>query len=147
MNELTKKIYNYLNVDEYQGKAIIPPPFAKITQGEFLEYVPEKSLKMSFPIKEEYNNPFGIMFGGFYGLFFDHAFGPFSGLVAKNPTTSLELNITYIKSLTAADEAVIVEVEVINKSKSFILLQAKAYSKKRDILVAAATTRMLILDR
>lgn len=146
MNELTEEIHKLLRAQVKSDQIAFPPPFTKITQGSFLEYIPGKSVKMSFPIKEEYNNPFGITFGGFLGMFFDHAFGPFSGLTAGKPTTSLDLNITFLKPLSPADKVVIVDAEIVSQSKSYLTMYAKATSG-RGVLVGTATSRMLILNR
>ncbi|MEM6318156.1 MAG: PaaI family thioesterase [Bacteroidota bacterium] len=145
MNDLTRTLF--ASIKSSNGKEIeMPPPAVKHLDPTFLEYVPGKSMQVSFPLKKQYNNPFGVTFGGYYGMFFDASFGPFSGMIAGKPTTSLDMNITFLKPLMPADKKVIVEVEVVSQSKSYLLLQAKAYKGER-ILVATATSRMLIMDR
>ena len=144
MNELTKRIFTELNAQMMPTQAQIPPPFMKGLEMTYLAYEPKKSVTVSFPIKAAYNNPFGITFGGYFAIFFDAAFGPFSGLTAGAPTTSLDLNVTFIKSLSPKDKEVIVEVEIVNHTKSYLILNAKAYKGDR-VLVATATSRMLIL--
>lgn len=146
MNDLTKSIYKQLEEQGSPAMSIFPPPFTKITQGIFLDHVPNESVQMSFPIKEEYNNPMGVTFGGFYGMFFDHAFGPFSALTTNKPTTSLDLNVTFLKPLSPKDEIVLVDAWVVSQSKSYLIMHAKATSG-RGVLVATATTRMLIFNR
>ncbi len=145
MNKLTRQIFEALRQQNIGPKAIIPPPFSKGLGASFLEYIPSKSVKLSFPVKERYNNPFGITFGGYFGVFFDFAFGPFSGLVAGKPTTSLDLNITFLKPLSPKDKTVIIDAWVVSKSKSYLILHAKAHNPQ-GILVATASTRMLILN-
>ena len=102
----------------------------------FLECEPGKYAKVSFPIKEAYNNPAGITFGGYFSMFFDAAFGPFSGLSAKAMTTSLDLNVTFLKSLSPKDGKVFVEVEVISQTKSYMVLHGKALKKDGTLAVS-----------
>ncbi len=146
MNDLTKKLFEEMSKSSMGRKVQIPPPAIKGLEATLLEHIPNKSIKWSFPVKENYNNPFGITFGGYYGMFFDAAMGPFSGLTAKKPTTSLDMNITFLKPLSPEDKTVVIDVEVVSISKSYLLLSAKAHSG-RGVLVATCTSRMLILNR
>ena len=146
MNEFTKALLEQAKNGSMGKDVQMPPPAIKGLEPTFLEYVPGKSIKVSFPVKESYNNPFGITFGGYLGMFFDTAFGPFSGLTAGKPTTSLDMNIAFLKPLSPKDGEVIIDVEVVSLSKSYLILHAKAYSG-RGVLVSTATTRMLILNR
>ena len=146
MNELTKRIFKLLGSQKGAEKLDFPPPFMEGLGMEYLAFEPGKSTTVSFPIKEAYNNPMGVTFGGYFSMFFDAAFGPFSSLTAQAPTTSLDLNVTFLKPLRATDEKVIVEVEVVSLSKSYLMLHGRAY-KAGKVLVATATSRMLILRR
>ncbi|MEM1120522.1 MAG: PaaI family thioesterase [Bacteroidota bacterium] len=146
MSQLTEQLFTAMSQGKMGKNVQIPPPAIKHLDPTLLEHIPEKSIKWAFPIKENYNNPFGITFGGYYGMFFDAAFGPFSGLTAKKPTTSLDMNITFLKPLSPKDKTVIVEAKVVSKSKSYLLLSAEAHSES-GVLVATCTSRMLILDR
>lgn len=145
MNDLTKKLFEQMRRNMGEN-AQIPPPAIVDLEGTLLALIPGKLTKWTFPIKESYNNPFGITFGGYYGMFFDAAMGPFSGLTAKAPTTSLDLNVTFLKPLSPADKTVTVDVEVVSMSKSYLILSGKAHSG-RGVLVATCTSRMLILNR
>jgi len=146
MNELTKNFFK--QVKQLGGKAgsKFSAPAIMNLEPTLLEYHPNKSIKWSYPIKEAYNNPFKITFGGYYGMFFDAAFGPFSGLTAGKPTTSLDLNVIYLKPLSTKDKVVIIDVEVVSQSKSYLILSAQAHSG-RGVLVATCTSRLLILNR
>lgn len=122
-----------------------PPPATKHLDLEFLEYIPGKKLKHRAPIKEETYNPGAMVFGGYYAMYFDAAFGPFSFLETEKFCTSLDLNVSFLKSLSLKDEYIIVEASLISKSKTFLIMEGKAY-KPDDTLVATATSRMMILD-
>lgn len=128
------------------GKMLtLPPESAKEMNAEIIEYVEEESIKVKFPLYEKYNNPVGLILGGFLPVFFDLSFGPLAYLVAKKPTTSLDLNTTFIRPITIKDKEIIIKSSVINKSKSYLILDAQAFNSKND-LVATATSRMLILN-
>ncbi len=146
MSDLTSDFFEAMKQWNKDKNVQIPPPAVKGLDPTLLEHIPGKSIKWSFPVKDNYNNPFGITFGGYYGMFFDAAFGPFSGLTTQKPTTSLDMNISFLKPLSPADKTVTIDVEVVSQSKSYLMLSAKAYSG-RGVLVATCTSRMLILNR
>lgn len=123
-----------------------PPPATQPMDIEFEAFEPEKGfIHIKGPIKEAYYNPGGVVFGGYYGMFFDAAFGPFSFLLTKGYVTTLEMNISFLKPLRVKDGYWQVEATLINQSKSFLMMEGKAYREDRT-LVATATTRMMILD-
>jgi uncharacterized protein (TIGR00369 family) len=123
----------------------LPPESSREMNAEIIEYVEEESIKVKFPLYEKYNNPAGIILGGFLPVFFDLSFGPLSYLAAKKPTVSLDLNTTFIRPVTIKDEEIIIKASVANKSKTFLILEAQAFNS-RNILVASATSRMMILN-
>lgn len=127
-----------------QTKGKFPPPFAQFLEGEFIEFERDRC-QMKFPVKAAYNNPFGITFGGFFGMWIDNVMGPFSGYVAMAPTVSLDLHITYIKAVSPKDEFVIATANVVKLSKSYILLDARV-TKEDGTLCATGTSRLKILD-
>jgi len=124
---------------------LFPPPATKHLNLEFLEYIPEKSIKLKAPIKADYYNPGAVVFGGYYGMFFDSAFGPFSFIEVQTYCTSLDMNICFLKPLSVKDEYIIIEASMVSQSKSFLIMEGKAF-KPDGTLVATATTRMMILD-
>lgn len=140
-NELLQEIKKY----DPTGRGNFPPKVAKMIPSKFIEYKKGQSIKFRFPILEKYNNPFDITFGGVFGMFFDSVFGPFSGLESSGPTSSLDLNITYIKSLSIADQYVDVTATINASSKSFFIVEGKMHNKDGK-LMATATSRMMILD-
>jgi uncharacterized protein (TIGR00369 family) len=144
MNQTTQKFFHELSQVFGKLEDFPPPQFVSDLEMSVLEYTSGESIKVTFPIYEKYNNPMGSTFGGYFGMFFDAAFGPFSGLSTKAATTSLDLNVSFIKGLSTADKEVIVKVEVVNQSRSFLIMEAKAY-KTDGTLVATATTRMFII--
>lgn len=139
-NELFKSMLQSVN----EG-GLFPPPATKHLDIEYLEYNPGQSIKHRAPIKAETYNPGSIVYGGYYGMYFDAAFGPFSFLETQKMCSSLDLNVCFLKSMSVKDEYIIVEATLISTSKSFLLMEGKAH-KPDGTLVATATSRMIILD-
>ncbi|MCP3924403.1 MAG: PaaI family thioesterase [Desulfobacterales bacterium] len=137
----------FKNMENMAGgaKLTLPPNSFIEMDGKVIDYIDGKSIKVSFPVYEKYNNPAGIMLGGFLPVFFDLSFGPLSYLVAKKPTSSLDLNTTFIKPVTAKDKEIIIDAKVVNHSKSYLILEAEAFNNK-DVLVGKSTSRMLIFN-
>lgn len=121
----------------------LPPNSFAEMDGEIVDYEMGESITCSFPVYEKYNNPAGIMLGGFLPVFFDLTFGPLSYLAAMQPTSSLDLNTTFIKPVTANDREIKVKATVVNKSRSYLILEAQAWNQKGE-LVGTATSRMKI---
>ncbi len=141
-----EEVFDRLMETVPSGIAQFPPNVAKLLEVEFISYDDqEQIMHVRMPIKPEFNNPLHITFGGTYGMFFDMAFGPFSGLVTMVGTTSLDLNITYIRPLRVADKFCYVKAYVVNRSKQFLNLRGEAH-KEDGTLVATATSRMMIID-
>ena len=130
-----------------QKNDITVPPLSFIDLGgEIIDYKPNKSLKVSFPIKEKYNNPMNITLGGYFSVFFDLTYGPFSFMEIQGPATSLDLNVSFIKSISISDSKIIIEAKIVNRSKTFINFEGKAY-KEDGTLLASSTSRMMIIRK
>ena len=139
-----EQIFEKMRQMDGAEKVRLPPRSHEFVEGEFVKYAEGQSLTLSFPLYEKYNNPVGIVLGGFIPLFFDSTMGPFSYLVAKKPTTSLDLNTTFLRPAMAADKEIMVTASLINLSKSYVLLEGKALNPQKK-LVATATSRMKII--
>jgi len=75
---------------------------------------------------------------------FDNTYGPFSYLLVKGPCTTLELNVSFVRPTSIKDKDLIVEVNVLSKTKTQLLMEGKAHTPEGK-LVATSTTRMMIL--
>ena len=144
---------NVKNDDEYslmkenmgspEGLTLPPNCFIEM-DGKFLEHKENDYIKMSFPVQEKYCNPAGNLLGGMLSAFFDNTFGPFSYMTAKRPTTSLDLNVTFIRSIPPKEKEVIIEAKIVKLTKTFIIFEGKAYNPE-NVLLATSTSRMMIL--
>lgn len=128
------------------GKMLTLPPnsFTEMN-GKIIDYIEDESIRVRFPLYEKYNNPAGTILGGFLPVFFDLTFGPLAYLVAKKPTSSLDLNTSFIRPITIQDKEITIQSTLINKSKSYLILDAQAFNNKNK-LIATATSRMVILN-
>ena len=137
-------IFNQMVKMEGGEMLTLPPNSFVEANAEIVEYVEGKSIAVKIPLYEKYNNPVGIILGGYLPMFFDLTFGPLSYLVARKPTTSLDINTTFIRPMSVADKEVTIKSSVVNMSKSYLLLDAKAFNAKGQLL-ATATSRLRIL--
>ena len=122
----------------------LPPPSFEEANAEIVEYTEGKSIVVKIPLYEKYNNPVGVILGGYLPMFFDLTFGPLAYLVAKKPATSLDINTTFIRPIKSSDGSVTIKSSVVNMSSSYLLLDAHAFVSE-DKLVATATSRLRIL--
>lgn len=143
--DLPLELIEKLKSVDSTGRAQFPPQIANMVNSTFIEYVGEQHMIMQFQIEERMNNPGHITFGGMYSMFFDMVMGPFSGLETGKMTSSLDLNVTFIKAVKPADEYLQVKTSIVNRSRSFIILSGEARNKSGK-LVATATSRMMIMD-
>lgn len=142
---INQEVHEEMKKDGTLGaKMELPPPASKFMEIDFVEHIPGKSFKIKFPLKPEYHNPGGIVLGGFFSVFFDMAYGPFSYLECKEFASSLDLNMSFLKPLRASDEYAFAEAELVSISKSFLTMRGKIY-KMDGTLVATGNTRMMIM--
>ncbi len=145
MNAKPDKVYDMMKEAMGSPDELTLPPNCFIEmEGKFIEHKENDFLKMSFPVQEKYCNPAGNLLGGMFAAFFDNTFGPFSYMTAKKPTTSLDLNVTFIRSIPPGEKEVIIEAKIVKITKRFIIFEGKAFNPKNDLL-ATSTSRMMIL--
>ncbi len=142
-NSLDKEIIDKLK--QLGGDQIqIPPNCLSATGGKFVDFEENKYLSAEFAINDAYNNPSGIMMGGYYGVFFDNVIGPMALMTGRKYCVSLDLNITFIKALKPQDKLVTVKAIVTSNSRQFVNLKVEAKNERGDIL-ATGTSRMMKL--
>jgi uncharacterized protein (TIGR00369 family) len=147
MNQKFNNVYTSMKEDMGAPAELTLPPECFIEmEGKFIEHRENDFLKMSFPVQRKYCNPAGNLLGGMMSAFFDNTFGPFSYMTAKKPTTSLDLNVTFIRSISPEEKEVIIEATIVKLTKTFIIFEGKAYNPDNDLL-ATSTSRMMILGK
>jgi uncharacterized protein (TIGR00369 family) len=143
--EEAAKIIQEMNKGFQTGsyKITIPPPSFLDMNGEILEYVKNKSITVSFPVQTKQTNPMGFMQGGYIAAAFDNAFGPLSYLVAKKPTTTIDMNIQYIRGVED-HQTIHVTASILARGNSTIHMVGEMKTEKGKLL-ATASTNLLIL--
>ena len=147
MNQnFNEKFNNMAHLMENAEGLTVPPKCFVEMQGKIIEHVEGESIRISFPVDARFTNPAGNLLGGMISAYFDTTFGPFSYMETKSPTTSLDLNITFIKSIHPDEGELVCEARIVKKTKTFIIFEGKAYNPENQ-LIATATSRMMILGR
>lgn len=121
----------------------VPPPSFTDMDASIESYEKNKSIVVAFPVKLNQTNPMGFMQGGYIAAAFDNAFGPLSYLVAKKPTTTIDMNIQYIRSVKVK-QTILVKATIEAMGFSTIHMTAEMKTEKGKLL-ATATTNLLIL--
>ncbi len=114
-------------------------------QGKVLNYIPDSSLSIAFPVMESYLNPARTMQGGFITAAFDNVFGPLCLLATGTPhTTTVDISTHYHRSISAGDELIVTAV-IKSKGRTKIHMLGEAYNKQNQ-LIATASTNYLRLE-
>lgn len=120
----------------------IPPPIFLDMEGEMLESG-DTFMKIRFPVKERYQNPFGYMQGGMIVAAMDNTIGPLSFIVAP-PNVTTQLNISYIRPVTQETEYIIVEATVKEQTRKMLFIEARALNPEGKVLCIAQATHQII---
>ena len=126
---------------EAQGLEI-PPAVFRVMEAKIESYQPGKSLRASFPVKEEYNNPMHRMQGGMIAAAIDNTMGPLSLLVSGGAAVTLSMNLDYVRGI-AAGKRLFVTATVLSRSRTNMILEAVA-SDERGKIVARATSQFQV---
>lgn len=120
----------------------IPPACFEDMQARFEDYVPRKSMRISLPVLARQSNPAGFMQGGYIAAAFDNCYGPFSYLVAKKPTASIDMNVQFIRPVKQGQR---VDVIVRMVARGFTTLAMAGEMKdERGRLLATSQTNLVI---
>ena len=121
----------------------IPPQVFLDMEGEIINYAPQTSLTIRFPVKKRYQNPLGQMQGGMIVAAIDNVFGPLSYL-AGPPSGTTQLNTSFIRSVTPEDEYIEVTAQVDEITRRHVYMSARVKNAK-DETVAISQTSFTIL--
>lgn len=124
----------------------LPPPSQIELQMEYLEVSPGKKIRAKVPFQQRFTNPIKTFQGGILVAVMDDCFGPLSYVTAERPCTTLSLNTTFLKPFTEKMGHCIVEVEVLQKTKSFIFMRGVVLSPEGDMLAHAESHVAILRD-
>jgi uncharacterized protein (TIGR00369 family) len=120
----------------------LPPPCFIAAGAKIIAHEPNKSLTVTFPVREDQTNPHGSLQGGILASFFDNTFGPLSFATMRKPCVTVDMTVNFIRPALPGD-TVIIRAEFRSKSRTLIHLYAEAHNEKQK-LIATATTNMLV---
>jgi uncharacterized protein (TIGR00369 family) len=119
-----------------QGTGLkLPPPIFEFLGGEVVEAT-ETTLTIRYPVKEQYQNPFGYMQGGLLTAVIDNTIGPLSFMVAP-PSVTTQLNTTYIRPVGEQETHVIVMATVTQKTRRQLFMQAEVKNEAGKVVCFA----------
>ena len=134
-------------MQEFMGEATgieLPPKVFTEAGGEFVRLdLDEKLLICRFPVLERYLNPLRHVQGGAIALLLDNTLGPLSYMVAP-PSTTTQMHINYIRPITAEQSHVEIEAQVIEQTRRFLFMQARAISPEGKPQVMCDATAMVL---
>jgi len=142
-DELRESMFGKSGMQEKFGIKL-PPESAIELQSQFVEYVPKKSLSVSFPVQEKHTGPLGILQGGILTAFFDDTFGPLSYATLGKPMLTIDIHVHFIRSSKPGD-IITVKAEIVSRGRQMIFMKAEAFNQKNK-LIATSTTSALILS-
>lgn len=137
MREMTEKFAGL-------GVRLQLPPNSNRTMGtRYTEIDFGKSLAAEFKFDDRFTNPMHLFQGGFLCAALDEVFGPLTYMAAGRPVMTIEMSTSFVRPFTAKDECIVVRAEVINQSKTLMVLRAEVRSKSGK-LIATSTNHSLI---
>jgi uncharacterized protein (TIGR00369 family) len=140
MRELTVKM-------QEQNVQLQLPHASLATMGtRFTDLLPGKMLAAEIPFHNEFRNPTGVMQGGFLCAAFDEVFGPLSYMAARGPAVTIEMNTSFIRPFQAKHQRLTIRAEVLTKSRSLILLEAKAVEPNGKLIAVAKVSCLCLTN-
>lgn len=113
----------------------IPPPIFQLLDGEILE-VTETSMTTRYPVKPEYQNPFGYMQGGVLAAVIDNTIGPLSFLIAP-PSVTTHFNISYVRPVGEDQAFVTVKGKLTHKTRRQLFMEAEVFNQEDKLICFA----------
>ncbi|HUJ18797.1 MAG TPA: PaaI family thioesterase [Nitrospirota bacterium] len=122
----------------------VPPPCYLASGAKIIAYVPNKSLTVAFPVREDQTNPVGSLQGGILGSFFDDTFGPLSFKTMRKPCVSIDITVNFIRPVRPG-ETVVIMAEFKSKGKKLVQMYGEAHNDKNK-LIATATSNLMVYE-
>jgi len=122
----------------------LPPPVFETMEAAFVSFEPEAArLRVRFPVLERFQNPMGHLQGGALAMAIDNTIGPLSYLVAP-PSATTELTTTFLRPITAEDEAIEVEAQLVERSGRRLVFDARVTNGAgKTVALARAVCQIL----
>ncbi len=124
----------------------LPPKVFKDMDGEFIEFIEEKSLTARFPNKKRFMNPFGFMQGGIIVAAIDNAVSPLSYVLAP-PNITKEITTTFKRPIKQTDSYIDVIASLLEKTSTNIVLQAEVRKENGKLAAIGIANCVIINER
>jgi uncharacterized protein (TIGR00369 family) len=133
--------------EQAQGTDLrIPPRSFEEMNAEMQRYDPEaQTLRVRIPVEARYENPTGVMQGGFLCAALDNVLGPLSYLVAP-PSATTQLNVTFLRPVTREHEYIFVEAQFEERAEKQVKLSGTVRTPDGNT-AATCTATCRILNR
>ena len=131
-------------LSDTSGDLLIPPPVFEAMGGEVLALdMVEKELKIKFPVKYEYLNPFGNMQGGMIAAVIDNTLGPLS--MAAGPLNyTRHFEVKYIKTIPHETECIFVIGKLIEKKRRQLFFTASVTDEAGVVFAQAKSIHWIV---
>jgi uncharacterized protein (TIGR00369 family) len=113
----------------------IPPPIFQLLEGEVLE-VTDTSMTTRYPVKPDYQNPFGYMQGGILAAVIDNTIGPLSFLIAP-PSVTTHFNISYVRPVGEDQSFITVKGKLTHKTRRQLFMEAEVFNESDKLICFA----------
>lgn len=124
----------------------IPTPCFEEMNAELMQYDPKpQTLRARIPVEARYENPTGVMQGGFLCAALDNVLGPLSYLVAP-PSATTQMNVTFLRPVTERYDHVLVEAQAAERAGKQLHLSGTVLTSDGKT-AATCTATNKILDR
>ncbi len=131
---------------EGMGVRLQLPPNSNLTMGaHYTEIEYGKTLTAEIKFDDRFTNPMHMFQGGFLCAALDEVYGPLTYMAAGRPVLTIEMSTSFVRPFMAKDESIVVRAEVVNQSKTLMILKAEVRLKSGK-LVATSTNHSLICN-
>jgi uncharacterized protein (TIGR00369 family) len=133
--------------EQAQGTDLrIPPRCFEEMDAQMQAYDPDAHvLRVRIPVQSRYENPTGVMQGGFLCAALDNVLGPLSYLVAP-PSATTQLNVTFLRPVTPEHEFVDVEARFEERAGKQLLFSGSVRTPD-GTTAATCTATCRVLSR
>ena len=125
------------------AEVTLPPRSSDTMGGEYIEYVPNKSLTVTFPTRPDYLNALGLVQGGFICAMFDNAFGGIGLMAVRQPMTTIDLHVEFLRPVIVGT-VVTIKTELRKSGRSLVNACAEARQPNGKLLATASTNFLII---
>jgi uncharacterized protein (TIGR00369 family) len=103
-------------------------------------------MRVRFPVQKRWQNPMGHMQGGAIAMAMDNAIGPLSYLAAP-PSSTTQMQLTYLAPVTPEAEHVTVEARVVLVSGRQVVIDAEMTLPDGTTAALARATNVIVRRR